>query len=350
MKNAGFLIKIAILCLLLMAIPPASAQPSGTTTYSIVHISDTQNLATHYPKTYDLTFSYLESIKTQYNISAIIITGDLVNTWNKRSEWSAYSHAHNKTTIPVYVTAGNHDTNYGKNYTYYSMYTGEPKNNYVTEVKDFNFVGINYVSKSLAPQEFATIRQTLVNGSHNFTIIATHNYMDEDGTHSLLGKDIDRQLIVQPTIILAGHVHAAFIRVNTIDGYPVIEDLTDYQNGEPGGPKNQDYSAGTLYTVTAVDGQVVKITSETIRIFPIRSFEDERVLYNITGQFSRVMPAPEPQMTVQMQTHPVAITTENARIDRGNTNDVFWLLKPGNMTVNAGRAFWNFSHLVFWSQ
>ncbi|MCX6689789.1 MAG: metallophosphoesterase [Methanoregula sp.] len=347
MKISGFLINIAILGILLLTIPLASAQPSGTTTYSIVHISDTQNLATHYPKTYDLTFSYLESIKTQYNISAIIITGDLVNTWNKKSEWVAYSHARNMTTIPIYVIAGNHDTSYGKNYTYYSLYTGEPKNNYMTEVKDFNFVGINYVSKSLAPQEFATIRQTLVNGSHNFTIIATHYYMDENGAHSLLGEDIDRQLIVQPTIVLTGHVHAYFIRVDMINGYPVIEDLTDYQNGEPGGSKNQDYSAGTLYTVTAVDGQVEKITSEIIRIYPVKSFDSERVLYNITGQFSHALPAPEPQMTVQTQMHLIAITPENSTVNRGNNNDVFWLLNPENTTVNAGQAFWNFFQLIF---
>lgn len=348
MKIAGFLIKIAMLCLFFLTIPLASAQLSGTTTYTIVHISDTQNLATRYPKTYDLTFSYLESIKTQYNISAIIITGDLVNTWNKRSEWSAYSHARNKTTIPVYVIAGNHDTSYGKNYTYYSQYTGEPTGNYVTEVKDFNFVGINYVSKTLAPQEFATIRQTLVNGSHNFTIIATHNYMDEHGAHSLLGEDIDRQLIVQPTLVLAGHVHAYFIRTGMINGYPVIEDLTDYQNGEPGGPKNQDYSAGTFYTVTAVDGQVVKITSEIIRIYPVKSFDDERVLYNITGQLSEDVPAPEPQMSGLVQMHPVAITTENV-IVLNNSNDVFWQLKPENTTANAGQAFWNFFRMIFGS-
>ena len=298
MKTTGFLKIIIITWLILLLVPLTTALSPGTTTYSFVHISDTQNLATHYPDTYDLTFSYLESIKTPYNISAIILTGDLVNTWDKKSEWDAYSHARNMTNIPVYVTAGNHDTNYGKNYKYYSLYTGEEKGNYVTALNDFDFVGINYVDKSLAPEEFPALRQAIVNRSQNFTIVATHYYMGKTGTLSTLGKDIERQLIVQPTIILAGHIHGELIRVKNISGFPVIEDLTDYQNGEPGGVKNQNYSAGTFYTVTVVDGQVVKIISETIHIFPEQSFEKKKVLYDITGQFSGSVPAPVSQVNL----------------------------------------------------
>ena len=298
MKTTGFFLKIIFTGLILLLVSLTSALPSGTTTYSFVHISDTQNLATHYPDTYDLTFSYLESIKTQYNISAIIITGDLVNTWDKKSEWDAYSHARNMTNISLYVTAGNHDTNYGKNYKYYSQYTGEEKGNYVTALNDFDFLGINYVDTSLSPQEFAALRQAIFNRSHNFTIVATHYYMGKSGTLSTLGKDIERQLIVQPTIILAGHIHGDLIRVKNISGFPVIEDLTDYQDGEPGGVKNQNYSAGTFYTVTVVDGQVVKIISETIHIFPEQSFEKKKVLYDITGQFSGSVEAPLPQINL----------------------------------------------------
>lgn len=349
MKTAGFLFTIAIPCLLLLAFPFVSAQPSGTTTYSIVHLSDTQNLATYYPGTYDFTFSYLESIKIQYNISAIIITGDLVNSWNKKTEWTAYSHARNLTTIPIYVTAGNHDTNWGKNYQYYSLYTGEPKNNYVTAVKDFNFVGINYVDKSLAPQEFTALQQAIKNGSHTFTIIATHYYMNKAGRLSPLGNDIDRQLIVQPTLILAGHVHADFIRVKIIGGNPVIEDLTNYQNGEPGGPTDKNYSAGTFYTVTAVDGRVVKLTSEIIRIFPKPSIDNESVLYDITSQFSRSVPATVPAVGEPVQTQHVAISIEKAGTVKGDRDDVFNFVKSGNAIINAGQSFWNFSHWFVFS-
>ncbi len=128
----------------------ASAQASGNSTaYSVVHISDTQYLASLYPETYDYTFSYLDSIKERYNISAIIITGDLVETWNDKKEWEAYSHAVNKTSIPVFVVAGNHDINDDYDYQYYTQYTGNTKNTSVTSFENFDLVGINSVYESL---------------------------------------------------------------------------------------------------------------------------------------------------------------------------------------------------------
>lgn len=286
--KTGFLIKISLsLAFLFLMLLPVSALPSGnTTTYSIVHLSDTQNLAANFPKTYDYTFSYLESIRGQYNISAIIITGDLVNTWDSNKEWDAYSHAVNKTTVPVYVIAGNHDTNHGKNYRTFTRVTGNSKESYVTRLENFDLVGINYIGTSLKPQEFAVLRQSLVASPHTFTIIATHYYMDKKGILSRLGRDIDQQLIVKPTLILAGHVHADFVRNRVIGSYPVIEDVTNYQSGIPSGDSSRNISAGTLYTVSTREGQVEKISSQTLWISPRQYREPEHLLYDISVQKS----------------------------------------------------------------
>jgi predicted MPP superfamily phosphohydrolase len=279
-----FLIRFSIPFLLLaFTITPACTQISGTSaTYSFVHLSDTQNLASGYPETYDYTFSYLESIKERYNISAIIITGDLVNTWNDSHEWDAYTHAIHKTSIPLYVIAGNHDTDQEQNYQYYTRYTGNTNTSYVTSLENFDLVGINSVFGSLKSRDVTSIRQTLLNSSKNFTIIATHYYMDEKGTLSPQGKDIDQQLIVKPTIILSGHKHGVLIRERKIGQYPVIEDLTDYQDGIPGGSTSENISAGTFYTVTTRDDQVVKISAKIIWISPRQSFDTEHVLYDIS--------------------------------------------------------------------
>jgi predicted phosphodiesterase len=284
--NSGFLIKISILpILLLLIIMPISGLSSGaTTTYSIVHISDTQNLASRFPETYDYTFSYLDSIKTRYNISAIILTGDLVNTWNSKTEWNAYSHAIRTTSIPIYVIAGNHDTNEGGNYQYFTQNTGNTKNSHVTRLENFDLVGINYVDNSLEPQEFAALRKTLVSAPENFTIIATHFYMDINGTLSPLGTDIEQQLIVKPTIVMAGHIHADFVRDRVIGQYPVIEDLTNYQDGIANGSPSENVSAGTFYTVTTRKGQVEKISAKIIWISPRHSFDSEHVFYDISVQ------------------------------------------------------------------
>ena len=102
---------ILLISLVCIAMPCASPLPDrAPVTYSFVHISDIQSLTTHHPDTLDLTFSRIESLKETCNISAIIITGDLVNTWNDPKDWAAYHHARNLTTIPVYEIAGNHDT------------------------------------------------------------------------------------------------------------------------------------------------------------------------------------------------------------------------------------------------
>jgi len=259
---------------------PASTFMTGaTTTYSIVHISDTQNLASRFPETSDYTFSYLDSIKTRFNISAIIITGDLVNTWESKKEWDAYSHAIGKTSIPVYVIAGNHDTNRGTNYQYFTRNTGTTKNSYVTRLENFALVGINYVDRSLEPQEFTALRKSLVSAPENFTIIASHYYMDINGRLSPLGRDIDQQLIVKPTIIMAGHMHGHFVRDRFVGEYPVIEDLTNYQDGIPSGTSSKNVSAGTFYTVSTRDGIVEKISSLNLWISPRQFFDREHVLY-----------------------------------------------------------------------
>jgi predicted MPP superfamily phosphohydrolase len=286
------LLLISLVCITL---PLVSALPDGQPViYSIVHLSDTQNLATRYPDTYNLTFSYLDSLKEPRNITAIIITGDLVNTWNSRSEWDTYSRARNHTTIPVYTIAGNHDADYGKNYEQYSIHTGEPEANYMNPVGDFDFVGINYADRTLPTDEFSRLRENLTGSPRSFAIIATHYYMDEEGALSPLGKDIDTYLVVKPSLVLMGHMHADFINQRTVGGFPLIADMTNYQDGVPGGTTGSDYSAGTLYTVTSVNGQVETITARIIHIYPAPSFEEEKTV------FSRNREAPSPAGTIIM--------------------------------------------------
>ncbi len=93
-----------------------------------------------------------------------------------------YLHAVNETSIPIYVIAGNHDTGTGENYGYYTRYTGNTENSYVTIFRNFDFVGINWRNPgSPEPDEFAEIRKTLLNSPRSFTIIATHYNMDDKG-------------------------------------------------------------------------------------------------------------------------------------------------------------------------
>jgi hypothetical protein len=268
--------------------PLASSLPeTDTVTYSFIHISDPQSLTTNYPETLDLTFSHIESMKNTYNISAIIITGDVVNTWNEQKDWDAFTHARDLTTIPVYEIAGNHDTDGGSRYEYYTAMTGMPKENYVTSLGDFDFAGINYAGETFSPEEFSRLRGLLAGSTRSHAIIATHYYMDEDGSLSPLGEDIDTYLIVRPSLVLMGHRHANFIRQRTVCGFPVIADMTNYQDGIPDGTTGWDYSAGTLYSITSVNGRVETITARIVHIYPVPYNEEERTVYGTGSAASR---------------------------------------------------------------
>ena len=283
--HRDFNILAIIFFLLLLAHPTISDVSkegnNSLSVYSLVHLSDTQNLASFHPEVYNHTFSYLESIKDVQNISAIIITGDLVNTYDNETEWNAYRNAINKTSIPVYATAGNHDTAYGLVYSFFSQYTGNTKPYSVTSLNDFNLVSIDYSIVSLASHEFQSLREKMDQYPHSFTLIATHHYMEPDGSLSLVGEDIDKELIRYPTLVMAGHRHVQSISTHIVDQYPVIVDIANYQDGDSQGKNRTDHSAGTLFTVTSRNGVVEKISSRVIRIFPDPVIGQEHVVYEL---------------------------------------------------------------------
>ena len=302
-RRAGsrWIFLVSVLCLILPSVP---GLPVGqTVTYSFVHLSDTQNLATSYPETYNLTFSYIQSLRGQYNVTAIIITGDLVNTRDSRQEWDTYSRARNHTAIPVYTIAGNHDADSGKDYTLYSMYTGEPGMDYAIPFGDFDLIGINYKSTSLPPEEAARLRQFLANSSRSNAIIATHYAMNGDGTLSPLGSDIDTYLVAKPTLVLTGHMHANLIRQSIVGGFPLVADLTNYQDGVPGGTTGENYSAGVLYTATSAGGRVETITARIIRISPDPSIGEAMTVFppaateTVSAGDTRSAEAPSPDIS-----------------------------------------------------
>lgn len=279
LKN--FLLVIVLLFLFSQLCVPVTC----SYTYSIVHISDLQNLASHYPDTYEYTFSYLDSIRDEYNISAIIFTGDLVNTYDDKEQWDVYARSIEKTDIPVYVIAGNHDTNWGTSYGNFFRYTGNDDDFYVTSINDFNFIGIDYAEKTRSEDTFNQIRDEIKKSPLKFNIIATHYYMDSDTDRSKLGEDIFDTLIDRPTIIMAGHVHSQIFRVIDKDGkHPVIEDIANYQDGYDDEDSGRNVSAGILYMVTTDNGMVDEIVAREIRISPAQEFgEGQRIYKNETG-------------------------------------------------------------------
>jgi len=262
---------IVVLGMLIISGNAVSASDSYT--YSIMHISDTQKLSESYPSTLSFTFSYLESIKSTFNISGIIITGDLVDEGDNVSQWTNYVNARSMTTIPIYEVSGNHDKRADINISYYPELV-ENKKDWTSEINDFVFIGIGYTKEPLSGSDIAYYTSVIESYPQKFSLIATHNYFDRDLTLSPLGNSIRNNLVLKPTIVMSGHVHDSLIRTGFVHNIPYIEDLTDFQDFG-------DFSAGKLYTVYISDGNVTKITVREAYIFPYHYLYPERIVYQM---------------------------------------------------------------------
>lgn len=88
------------------------------------------------------------------------------------------------------------------------------------------------------------------------------------------------QMLELLTIIMTSHIHTSVIRKKIFGQFPVIEDLTDYQDGTTGNQYKENYSVGTLYMVTVCNGVIEKISLSTIRIYPYQSLSREQTLHD----------------------------------------------------------------------
>jgi len=96
------------------------------------------------------------------------------------------------------------------------------------------------------------------------------------------------------------HMHADFIQQRTVIGFPVIANMTNYQDGVPVGTTGRDYSTTTFYTVTSIRGQVETITARVIHIYTVPSFEEEETI------FLRDADTPSPATTTMVSGTPVS--------------------------------------------
>ncbi len=264
---------------LVLFIPVSGSGPEGDWSYSVVHISDTQVLSSSYPSTLNFTFSYLESVRTAYNISGIVVTGDLVNSCTNSTQWERYAAARSRTVIPLYEVAGNHDVDGAqRNYTAFDAYIGSGKRNWTSEIGDFLWIGIGYTRNELGDAEVTTYN-TLINSSPSkIPIFGTHNYFDGTtypSSLSPLGESIRGRLVVRdPTFVMCGHMHGNILHSGRYSGKTLVEDMTNYQG-------YGDYSAGRMYTIYKIFDKVVRIGTRDLSVYPSQSLGTESIVYQI---------------------------------------------------------------------
>jgi hypothetical protein len=234
----------------------------ATILYSWVHLTDTQTLSASYPLTLNATFSYIESLKTAYNVQRIIVTGDLVDAWNNMKQWSNYVKAETLTTIKIDNVAGNHDwycPKGGYNLTNYYHYTNESNLYYDEVLGNFIFIFINYKSFNATGEDW--LRNLLSSNPDRIPVFCLHIFYRKppnvNNTKSPVGYSIVNVTGASINIVLQGHYTGDWALSMSEAGKSFYEFNTDWQD------KNRAYIR--LFQVYSNYTVVVNL----IRIFDI---------------------------------------------------------------------------------
>lgn len=258
------ILAVSFICIILLLSPlsphlQASLANNSELAYSFVHISDTQTLSNEHPEILNETFSYLESIKSEYNIKKIVITGDLVHHADNTVEWERFNQALTLTSIPIDCLAGNHDI--GNNGRYYEEYIGADKWDYYSVVEDFLFLYISWCpsGNTLSKERIDYFKSIIEEHPDKKLVICTHYYMDGEGQLSPLGEQTVSNLVRPPfTSILCGHLaYGENVKnIRTLGNTTIYEFITNYQGG--------NHSYARLFKVN-VDGS---ISESLLRVVP----------------------------------------------------------------------------------
>ena len=305
--------------------------PQEEYTYSFIHISDIQNIAQWYPTGLSESFSRIESLKSQYNISAIFITGDLTNEYGglglgTGADFVHYANAVSKTTIPVYEVTGNHDVYAIDTYTAWDMYvpSGSSKHNYGFTFNDFVVYGFGWNGeKSLN----STARKEMINFFAAYPtktpIVLEHAYMFTDGTRLPIARDLEGAL-TRNSIILCGHEFSPEIwnltRTTTYNSSYFLEDLVNAQD-HPG-----IVVVGKIYHVTTDGTTITKLEISDLYIEP-------DLVVNSTTRYN-------PDLSANIL-EVISRGSSDGEVDRSVISESFTSIRDGRGNAEYSKGGWS---------
>lgn len=231
---------------------------SAESQFTIVALPDTQFYSASYPATFTAQTNWIKDNRVNQNIVFVTHEGDIVDSYTSTTQWSNAATAMNvlDTTSIHYATCpGNHDSNYGGNYTNYAanfgagrysskpgfLATSSPYNNCLAMT--FQAGSRQFLSLSLDSwkgTDSITFAQNQINLHPGMpTIVTLHSYYNTNGTFTGEGGQFWNNLIwgnSQVFMVLCGHMHGQFHDAdNNLGGKPVYEMLADYQSDANGG-------------------------------------------------------------------------------------------------------------------
>jgi len=249
------LVLVAVAAVLGIASGVARAESS----FTIVALPDTQFYSESYPTTFTAQTNWIKNNQVGQNIVFVTHEGDIVDNYDNTTQWSnATSAMDNLNGVVRYATCpGNHDSDYGANYTNYAAnfgsarYSTKPGFLATTATKNnclamtFTAGSRQFLSLSLDSFDASTsitFAQNQINAHLGMpTIVTLHSFYNTDGSFTGEGGQFWNNLFKvsgnsQIFMVLCGHMHGTFHDTdNDLDGKPVYEMLADYQSEGQGG-------------------------------------------------------------------------------------------------------------------
>ena len=234
------LVVVVVAALLFLGCCPAGARGEAGALHdgpmmTIAHLTDLEALSSRAPELLNQTFRWLEEHREEYNISLVVITGDLVEQWDNETQWGAFLNATEGISIPIATLAGDDDCANGQNYTYYEKYVGPDRLFYHLLVGPFVILMVSWPNPSNALNEtlIEWAQGVLSEHEDKWPIICTHAYCEKVGYPEALspvGQQIYDYLVGEKTtVILQGHVHDSWYYKRHKGPTVIHEFCTNYQ-------------------------------------------------------------------------------------------------------------------------
>jgi len=236
----------------------ASGAARAESPFTVVALPDTQWYSDQYPAIFTAQTTWIKD--TAQNIVFVTHEGDIVNSYNNTAMWSNAVTAMNvldTTSIPYATCPGNHDTDYGANYTNYAANFGATRYSskpwfLATPAGSNNCLAVTFQAGS---RQFLSLSLDSFKGADSIafaqnqislhpgmpTIVTLHSYYNTDGSFTGEGQPFWDNVFKQDAykqvfMVLCGHMHGVFHDAdNDVAGKPVYEMLADYQDDPNGG-------------------------------------------------------------------------------------------------------------------
>jgi PKD repeat protein len=244
--------------------------------YSFFHLGDTQDLSEgFYPvKAFNLTFQDIEELKSDYNLSQILITGDLVNGIDE-AQYKNAANAQSWTSIPIHAVTGNHDVMNNGSWVYWDkdIPNGPSMHDYGFTFNDFAVYGLAWNGTTGSSGDIglnATAKAQMITFFNQYPtkshIVLEHAYTYYNGDLVPAGQQIWDSSF-QNTTVLSGHDYPpgaiGNIMNQTVYNNTVFtNDMWDEQDIYDAKTGVNDYTGGRMYTVWYKGTELMVNTSD----------------------------------------------------------------------------------------